>query len=160
MPAEVGHGGEPRAERHPASSLLGHGQEEVWDDCPPALLTPTRVCIDQSIVGTVIVQRDEVGAEPVRLEISRSIIDATSRKLSAISAPRDRRAQAILCVLDRTVLGRVRTHAIRLAENSIFTGVVDSVRRQVGCIRFCYVPPSSRTPKRYSCQPDLVIGAA
>jgi hypothetical protein len=53
-----------------------------------------------------------------------------------------------------TVFGRVRTHAIGLAENSLFSGQVCVARRQVGCIRFCYVPPGSRTPPRYECQPD------
>src|SRR5262249_1900717 len=43
-----------------------------------------------------------------------------------------------------------------LAENCIFNGLVTVARRQIGCIRFCYVPPGSRTPRRYHCQPDLV----
>jgi hypothetical protein len=33
-------------------------------------------------------------------------------------------------------------------------------RRQQGCIRFCYVTPGSRTPRRYECQPDMVIKTA
>jgi hypothetical protein len=28
-------------------------------------------------------------------------------------------------------------------------------RRQIGCMRFCYVTPVSRTPRRYHCQPDI-----
>jgi hypothetical protein len=32
-------------------------------------------------------------------------------------------------------------------------------RRQTGCIRFCYVAPGSRTPRRFKCQPDLVEAA-
>jgi hypothetical protein len=50
----------------------------------------------------------------------------------------------------------VQAHAIRLAENSIFTGIVHACRRQIGCIRFSYLPPGSRTPRRHHCQPDLV----
>ena len=34
--------------------------------------------------------------------------------------------------------------------------IVNACRRQIGCMRFCYVPPGSRTPRRYHCQPDLV----
>jgi hypothetical protein len=30
-------------------------------------------------------------------------------------------------------------------------------RRQVGCLRFCYVAPNSITPRRYRCQPDLAV---
>jgi len=39
-------------------------------------------------------------------------------------------------------------------------GVVKVARRQIGCIRFSYVTPGSRTPRRYQCQPDLVEQAA
>jgi hypothetical protein len=28
-------------------------------------------------------------------------------------------------------------------------------RRQLGCVRYCYVSPGSRTPRRYHCEPDL-----
>jgi hypothetical protein len=48
----------------------------------------------------------------------------------------------------------VRAHVIELAENSIFDGQVRVAHSQVGCVRFCYVPPGSRTPRRYNCQPD------
>jgi len=144
------------------SDLAVHApwREEGWPDCPPELLTPTRICVDRSIVGSIVVQRDEVGAEPVRLDLQRSIVDATAQPSSAISAPGDRRAQAVVRIVDSTIVGRVRVHAIELAENSIFTGIVDSARRQIGCVRFCYVPPRSRTPRRHACQPDLVIAAA
>ena len=31
----------------------------------------------------------------------------------------------------------MQTHAIELGENTIFTGIVRVVRRQLGCLRFC-----------------------
>jgi hypothetical protein len=55
-----------------------------------------------------------------------------------------------------TIIGRVQTHAIQLAEDSIFNGLVTVARRGQGCVRFCYLPPDSRTPRRFECQPDLV----
>ena len=58
------------------------------------------------------------------------------------------------------MIGVVETNAISLAEDSIFTALVTVTRRQIGCMRFCYVPPGSRTPRRYHCQPDLVVEAA
>ena len=61
-----------------------------------------------------------------------------------------------LVITRSTVIGAIKTHAIALAENSILLGHVLACRRQEGCMRFCYVPPGSRTPKRYHCQPDLV----
>ena len=54
------------------------------------------------------------------------------------------------------MIGEIQTHAITLAENCIFVSPACVARRQVGCMRFCYVPPGSRTPRRYECQPDLV----
>jgi hypothetical protein len=59
-----------------------------------------------------------------------------------------------------TVIGRVMVHAIELAENSIFLSRITVGRRQQGCMRFCYVRPKSRTPRRYHCQPDLAVQAA
>ena len=47
-------------------------------------------------------------------------------------------------------------HAIQLAENSLFLGRISVARRQLGCVRFCYVTPGSRTPQRFHCQPDGV----
>jgi hypothetical protein len=58
-----------------------------------------------------------------------------------------------------TVFGIVDVHAIALAENSLFTACVNVARRQIGCMRYCYVPPQCRTPRRYHCQPDGVIAA-
>ena len=69
-------------------------------------------------------------------------------------------AHAALTILRSTVIGIIRTHAIDLAENSIFAGRVEVGRSQRGCMRFCYVPPDSRTPRRYRCQPDLATAAA
>ncbi len=66
-------------------------------------------------------------------------------------------ANTVLTVERTTVFGIVNVHAIELAENSIFMGCLNVARRQLGCMRFCYVPPGCRTPRRYHCQPDLVI---
>ena len=56
-----------------------------------------------------------------------------------------------------TILGRVWVEALALASEVIFEGAVYAARRQIGCIRFNYVPPGGRTPRRYRCQPDLRI---
>ena len=53
------------------------------------------------------------------------------------------------------MFGRVQVHAIALGENAIFDGRVTVARRQHGCVRFSYVTPGSRTPRRFHCQPDL-----
>jgi hypothetical protein len=119
-------------------------------------LTQAKVDISHSILGTIQVYADEVTSDPVSIHIGNSILDATDSDLEAVGAPNWPLAHAVLTFRNVTVFGQVQTHAIELAENSIFTGLVRVARRQLGCMRFCYVPEHSRTPRRYRCQPDLV----
>jgi hypothetical protein len=58
-----------------------------------------------------------------------------------------------------TLLGETRTARLEASE-SIFTGLIDAVRTQQGCVRFSYVRPGSHTPQRYRCQPDTAVDAA
>jgi hypothetical protein len=118
--------------------------------------TAARVKIEHSILGPIEVTANRDRLEPVRIDISDSIVDATSGDREAIRGPNETLAYARLTIARTTVYGRVLTDAIELAENCIFTGLVRVARRQSGCVRFCYVPPKSRTPSRYQCQPDLV----
>lgn len=120
-----------------------------------------RVNIEHSIVGAVRVSEDEVRAEPIDLRISDSVLDATSPKRAALSRPGGAEiAHAVLTIARSTVVGEIHSHVMRLAENCIFTGHICVARRQIGCVRFCYVLPGSRTPRRYECQPDLAERAA
>jgi hypothetical protein len=146
-----------------------------WDmelDCTPCQPTKPslelshlqgRVSIEHSIVGAIRVLEDRVRAEPVELRISDSAVDATSPERDALSASGGVAhviAHAALTIARSTVFGELHTHAIRLAENCIFIGDICVARRQIGCVRFCYVTPGSRTPRRYECQPDLAESAA
>jgi hypothetical protein len=63
---------------------------------------------------------------------------------------------ATVTVHASTVFGTVHARSVD-AGNSIFTGLVTTIRRQVGCLRFCYVSDDSQTGRRYRCQPDLVL---
>jgi hypothetical protein len=82
-----------------------------------------------------------------QLCIEDSILDRTGGK--AISA------DASSLVIERgTVFGRVEARYLT-AANSIFNDRVTIERRQKGCVRFSYVKPESKTPRRYRCQPDL-----
>lgn len=118
--------------------------------------TRAKINIEYSIIGTVLVEANERANEPQVISISDSILDATSEDRIAFGAYNEGLAYARLTFARTTVIGKVKTHAIALAENSIFEGTVTVGRRQKGCVRFCYVPPGSRTPRRYECQPDLV----
>ena len=46
-----------------------------------------------------------------------------------------------------------------LASETIFGDAPQVERRQVGCVRFCYLPGGARTPRQYRCQPDQEIAA-
>jgi hypothetical protein len=115
--------------------------------------------IEHSIIGSIEVTHDNTRVEPNTITISDSVIDATHSGRVALGAGEGRAAFVNLSVIRTTVLGALTTHAIFLAENSIFTGCVEVARRQIGCMRFCYAPPDSRTPRRYHCQPDLARAA-
>ncbi|MFF4602055.1 hypothetical protein ACFY12_04740 [Streptomyces sp. NPDC001339] len=129
-----------------------HSPEE-----PSLVLDRTTACveIDRTILGTIEVTGDEVGTDPLPIHLRDSLLDATASDRAALSAPDCRHAHAVLYAHRTTVIGEVHTHAVELAENSLFTGRLRVARRGIGCLRFSYVPPGSRTPRRYRCQPDL-----
>jgi hypothetical protein len=162
----------PRNEICPAAVVIRHCTlVPGWTlDCDCQPMTPNKeslelrnvrakVTIERSILGPIEVQEDEVNTDPIPIEISDCLIDGMDGDHAAIIGPSDRHAHATLCIRRSTVFGVVQTHAVTLAENSIFYDCVHVARRQIGCMRFCYVPADCRTPKRYNCQPDLVIQA-
>jgi hypothetical protein len=123
------------------------------------LNTTAEVRVEHSITGAILVIRDEVELDPERIRISDSILDATSDQRDALKGPESLIAHALASFVRTTVFGEIATHAIELAENSIFTGRMVVARRQHGCVRFCWIDPGSRTPRRYHCQPGLVEAA-
>jgi hypothetical protein len=118
-----------------------------------------RVRIEHSILGAIQIHEDEVRLDPIPLCISDSVVDATSPERQAIGAPGARWAHALLTMRRCTVFGIIDVHAMPLGENSIFGGCLNVARRQIGCMRFCYVQVECRSPRRYRCQPDGVIAA-
>lgn len=113
--------------------------------------------IDRCIVGGV----RAVGGSRVR--ITNSIVDAGLPSDVAFAGLLDDDAGARLTAMNTTVIGKVRTELIELASNTIFfselarwdwwEGPVIAERLQQGCVRYSYVPPGSRVPRRYRCQP-------
>lgn len=93
--------------------------------------------------------------------ICASIVDAGSPWCPAVSGPDAASPGVSLHVEDSTVIGRVWAQAIRLASNTIFwakLGRTDpwkapvwAQRVQVGCVRFCWLPANSITPRQYEC---------
>ncbi len=116
-----------------------------------------RINISHSILGPIHVTADEVQSDPVVISASDSIIDATEEERTALGATNLPLAFANASFTRCSIFGRVETHAIPFAENTIFAGLVRVARRQLGCIRYCYAPPGSRTPRRSHCQPDQAM---
>ncbi|MEU1598337.1 hypothetical protein ABZ468_37355 [Streptomyces sp. NPDC005708] len=115
--------------------------------------TPACLQVEQSIIGSILVNVDEVHSEPNPIWLSDSVLDAAGKGLAALSAPHERRAHAVFNARRTTVLGKVLTQAVGLVENSIVDGCLQVERRQSGCVRFCWLGPGSRTPRRYHCLP-------
>jgi hypothetical protein len=130
---------------------------------PSVQLVNTRATIrvEKSIIGAIVVVADQVTLGPAKILVTDSIVDATNDERVAIGGASGAAAHAHLRIARSTILGATQVHAIDLAENSIFTGAIFVARRQIGCMRFCYVPPASvRTPKRFHCEPDTAVAAA
>jgi hypothetical protein len=95
--------------------------------------------------------------------VCSSIVDATSPCCVAYAAPDLASAGADLHIEDSTVIGKVHTRTIPLASNTIFfarrprrdpwPAAVWASRQQTGCVRFCWLPFDSITPRRYLCLP-------
>jgi hypothetical protein len=117
------------------------------------------VRIEHSILGSIVITEDQVHTDPIPISICDSILDAAEPQTQALGAAGATMAWAVLSVVRSTVFGIIDVNAIDLAEDSIFLNCVNVGRRQLGCMRFCYVPYGCRTPRRYHCQPDLVIQA-
>jgi len=140
--------GFPRAPREPSLVVISSD---------PAVPSDMSVAIDSSIVGGIRVDQS------VTTSVTNCIVDATSRCGVAFSGFDDHSAGGTLHVENSTLIGKVHTALMELATNTIFfarlaahdawLAPVLCEQRQAGCIRFSYVPPSSRTPRRYHCQP-------
>jgi hypothetical protein len=134
-------------------------------DCapPPALelvdLDGGVATISHSIVGPVVVDGVRHEGDPLRLAIADSIVDATGPQWDAVRGPGESAGYTRLRLARVTVFGQVNVHALERVDDCIFTGVVKAARRGEGCVRFSWVPPGSRTPRRFHCQPDLAVAA-
>lgn len=94
------------------------------------------------------------------------IIDAGGATSVAYDAGAAGGPGAELSISASTVIGKVHTKLMRLATNSVLFAAlgptpgetwrapVIAERRQEGCVRFCFVPAGSVTPRRHRCMPD------
>ncbi|HXM58321.1 MAG TPA: hypothetical protein VOB72_23170, partial [Candidatus Dormibacteraeota bacterium] len=105
----------------------------------------------RAIAGAVVVVD---GAAAVRL--ADTIVDAVPAPGDVV-APIAIAAEAVPARIDAsTVAGATRAQTLD-ASDSLFTGPVTIARRQTGCVRCCFLPAGSTTPRRFRCQPDTAI---
>ncbi len=113
--------------------------------------------IDRCIVGAI---RCHARAS---VRASDSLVDATARDAVAFAAADEQAAGGVLSLLACTVVGKVHASEIGLVSNSIVHAAladadswpvpVRSARKQVGCVRFSWLPFESIVPARHRCQP-------
>jgi hypothetical protein len=133
----------------------------------PALIVEsgdTIVEIESCIVGGLRVSAD------AEIQIANSIVDATAEDHIAYAGLDAMSAGGVLQIVNSTTVGKVWTQELALASNTIFLArlaggdtwhyPLQADRRQAGCVRFSFVPPGSRTPRRYHCQPESDADAA
>ncbi len=134
----------------PRASLVPHVQT-----VQPALVVEsdqTSVVLESTITGTVrMVPQASFAA-------TDSILDAADRKAVVFAGLVKTDPGGAFGVTRCTVLGMVRAREVTLAENSIFLASAIVDRRQTGCVRFCWVHPDSRLPRRFHCQPTTRCG--
>jgi hypothetical protein len=100
------------------------------------------VALDRTIAGRLAI------APLSRLLVHGSIVDA-----GTAAAPLGPAISAGETGIDAsTIRGTTMVRTLH-ASNVIFTGSVEVERRQVGCVRYSYVPGGSLVPRRFRCQP-------
>ncbi len=100
--------------------------------------------LSRSICGPI-----EVVSEDASVVIEECIIDHKTGEALSIT-------DGQLAIEKSTIYGEVKSQSLD-ASNSIFMDLLEIERRQIGCVRFSYLPDGSKTPRRYRCQPELEI---
>jgi hypothetical protein len=110
--------------------------------------TPACLQIERSIVGTILVDRNEVHHEPGPIFLSDCVVDTGGGDGCALSAPDGRPAYTVLSARRTTVFGAISTRGVGLVENCIL-GALRVERRQQGCVRFSALGPGSTPPPQF-----------
>lgn len=136
-----------------------------WDlepDCRPACEEPSleiqdsraRVLIQRSILGPIAVAANEALTDPVEITLEDSILDAVRPRGLALFG-RDAPVGFVRLAMRRsTATGRVLVHEAGLVEDSILLHPLTVARRQRGCVRFSWLAPGSRAPRRFAVAPE------
>jgi hypothetical protein len=145
----------PGRSLHPDGSAASPGMPSLIVEHPFA-----KVTLERCITGPLVIDSH------AEITISESIVDAGAAENVAFAGNAGGGPGATLTVTESTIVGKVHSRLITLASDSIFfarlgpapgetwTAPVIAERRQAGCMRFCFVPSGSITPRRFRCVPD------
>jgi hypothetical protein len=142
------------------SVRLQHTTLAPGKSMPALIVEPgsAKVSISRSILGAVRTDKE------TQVELSDSMVDAVDGAgatiLTAYAALDGTSPGGPLTISRCTVFGKVLVTELALAENSLFLNPITARRRQEGCVRFCHVPLTSRTPRRFHCQPEIPDGTS
>ncbi len=153
----------------------GHGLLPDDDPGSPLPLHPGEPSVlvsaeaGASLVLTRVISGPIAAAEGGTTSVTGSVLDATSPYYVAHAGPDLASAGPDLTITGSTVIGKVRARTITLASDSIFLARLGDAdpwqapvwasRRQSGCVRFCWLPAGSVTPRQYECLPPTQDGA-
>jgi hypothetical protein len=122
------------------------------------------VQIENSVLGGIRCHPSTV------IEVTNSAVDATAPGNVALAGLDDIAPAGQVKLEQVTVIGKVSARVFTLVSNSILQGelvagdgwtiAVQALDTQSGCARFSWIPPGSRVPRRYRCQPSLALGEA
>ncbi len=109
----------------------------------------TEASLASSIFGALWV------ASEAEMHLEDVIVDANNSAAPAYTGADGSGYGGALSAVRVTAVGTIDTRAIPVGEDSLFLGVLTAERRQEGGLRYSWVPPDSRVPRRYRCQPQL-----
>lgn len=102
--------------------------------------------------------------ERAAFQATDCLIDATSPQGVAFAALDGAGPGAVLSLAGCTVIGKLHASEIALVSNAILLAAlatgdawaapVRTARKQVGCVRYSWLPLASIVPRRHRCQPD------
>ncbi|MET0936002.1 MAG: hypothetical protein ABWX83_08430 [Luteibacter sp.] len=136
------------------------------DGSPAHAKTPS---IDVDIPGVALTIRQSItGGIRVHalstVRITDSIVDATDPTEVAYADHDDASAGGALTLVDATVIGKIHARTMPLVSNSLlmarlaspddWAAPIAADRLQEGCVRFTYLSPGARVPRRYHCLPE------
>lgn len=126
-------------------------------------LKSVSVSIERSITGALR------GVPESKVDLLDSIVDATNIEAVAIADLNNEAPGAALSANASTVIGKIHAREFgtvsncillaRLAQTDSWNAPVWTERKQIGCVRFSYLPYDSIVPRRYRCQPDSTNSA-